>query len=48
MEASLDIDQLGQLVEGVRFVEKALQPVDKDAMAKELEPTRKIFMGAEA
>ena len=45
VEASLDMDQLEQLVEGVRFVEEALQPVDKDQMAKELSREREIFMG---
>lgn len=43
--SSLDLGQLAQLVEGVRFIEKALQPVNKNAMARELEPIRKIFMG---
>lgn len=46
--ASLDMDQLGQLVEGVRFIEKALRPVDKDALAKELAETRRVFMGEDA
>jgi len=46
--ASLDMGQLRQLVEGVRFVEKAMQRVDKNAMAKELAETRRVFMGSNA
>ena len=46
--ASLDMGQLRQLVEGVRFVEKAMQPVDKDALAERLAETRRVFMGATA
>lgn len=42
--SSITIDQLKQLVEGVRFIEKAKQPVDKDALAKELEPMRRLFL----
>ena len=42
--ASLTMDQLAQLVEGVRFVEKAMQPVDKDALAEQLAETRRVFM----
>ena len=42
--SSITVDQLKQLVEGVRFIEKAKQPVDKDALAKELEPMRELFM----
>jgi N,N'-diacetyllegionaminate synthase len=42
--ASLDIGQLRQLVEGVRFIEKAMQPVDKDKMAEKLAETRRVFM----
>lgn len=42
--ASLTIDQLRQLVEGVRFVEKAMQPVDKDKQAQELAEVRRVFM----
>jgi N,N'-diacetyllegionaminate synthase len=42
--ASLDMGQLRQLVEGVRFVEKAMQPVDKDKMAEKLAETRRVFM----
>lgn len=40
--ASLTTAELRQLVEGVRFLERAL-PVDKDAMAVEMEPLRKMF-----
>jgi N-acetylneuraminate synthase len=43
--ASLDIGQLRQLVAGVRFVEQAMRPVDKDALSCELEPVRRVFMG---
>ena len=42
--ASLDMAQLRQLVEGVRFIEKAMQPVDKDKMAEQLAETRRVFM----
>lgn len=40
--ASLTTTELRQLVEGVRFLERAL-PVDKDAMAAEMEPLRRMF-----
>ncbi|MEA2558523.1 MAG: hypothetical protein QOH06_27 [Acidobacteriota bacterium] len=40
--ASLTTAELRQLVEGVRFLERAL-PVDKDAMAVEMEPLRQMF-----
>lgn len=42
--ASLTLEQLRQLVEGGRFVEKAMQPVDKDKLAEELAETRRVFM----
>jgi N,N'-diacetyllegionaminate synthase len=42
--SSITVEELRQLVEGVRFIEKAKQPVDKDALAKELEPMRRLFM----
>jgi len=43
--SSLTIPKLKELVEGVRFIETAkANPVDKDEMAKELEPMRRIFM----
>jgi N-acetylneuraminate synthase len=42
--ASLTTADLAQLVEGVRFVEKALaHPMDKDRMAEELAETRRMF-----
>jgi len=42
--ASLTMDELSQLVGGVRFIEKALaNPVDKDAMAKSLSSLRDTF-----
>jgi N-acetylneuraminate synthase len=43
--ASVTIDDLRRLVEGVRFLERArAHPVDKDAAAGELEPMRRLFM----
>lgn len=42
--SSITTAELRQLVEGVRFIEKARQPVDKDALAKKLEPMRELFM----
>ncbi len=42
--ASVTIDELGQLVEGVRFIEKSLaNPVSKEQMAGDLEDLRTIF-----
>ena len=42
--ASITTAELAQLVEGVRFVERALShPVDKEAMSRELAPMRSIF-----
>ncbi|MEM7588307.1 MAG: N-acetylneuraminate synthase family protein, partial [Acidobacteriota bacterium] len=42
--SSLRVDELAQLVEGVRFTETALaHPVDKQAMATELDELRGIF-----
>lgn len=43
-ESSITVDDLARLVEGVRFIEKAKTPVDKNAMARELEPMRELFM----
>lgn len=41
---SLTPAELRQLVDGVRFVEQAMaHPVDKDAMAREMEPMRQLF-----
>jgi N,N'-diacetyllegionaminate synthase len=42
--ASITLDELGRLVQGVRFIEKAMQPVDKDKLSLELEPVRRVFM----
>ena len=43
--ASLTTDELRQLVEGVRFIEKMrAHPVDKDTIAIELAGMRKLFM----
>jgi N-acetylneuraminate synthase len=44
VSSSITIEDLRRLVEGVRFIEKAKTPVDKDALAKELEPMRLLFM----
>lgn len=42
--ASITTQELRQLVEGVRFIEKArANPVDKDAIAQELKPMRELF-----
>ncbi len=42
--ASVTFEALGQIMEGIRFVETARQsPVDKDAQARELEDLRAIF-----
>ncbi|HYN22313.1 MAG TPA: N-acetylneuraminate synthase family protein [Thermoanaerobaculia bacterium] len=42
--ASLTTAELRQLVDGVRFLERALtHPVDKDSMAGEMEPLRRMF-----
>ena len=41
--SSITLDELRQLVTGVRFIERALIPVDKDEMASKLEPMRKLF-----
>jgi N-acetylneuraminate synthase len=42
--ASVTLDELHQLVDGVRFIEKAIaNPVDKDSMAVELGPMRELF-----
>jgi N-acetylneuraminate synthase len=36
--------ELRQLVEGVRYIEKMMaNPVDKDAIAQEMEPLRQLF-----
>jgi N-acetylneuraminate synthase len=42
--ASLTIAELGELVEGARFIRTALQnPINKDSMAAELSPMRSLF-----
>lgn len=42
--ASITVEELKQLVEGVRFIETAMSnPVDKDRMAQELSEMRRIF-----
>ena len=42
--ASLTTNELKQLVEGVRFIERMkMHPVDKDAVAQEMAPLRKLF-----
>jgi N-acetylneuraminate synthase len=42
--ASLTIEELRQLVDGVRFVERMrANPVDKDAIARDMAPLRDIF-----
>jgi N-acetylneuraminate synthase len=42
--ASVTVDELAKLVEGVRFIERALRnPVDKQALAAELDPLRRLF-----
>lgn len=42
--ASVTPDELRQLVEGVRFIERMqASPVDKDAAAREMQPLRDIF-----
>jgi N-acetylneuraminate synthase len=44
VSSSLTSLELRQLVDGIRYVEKMLaNPVDKDIMASELEPLRRIF-----
>lgn len=40
--ASITIDELKQLVQGVRFAEK-MKPVDKDAVASEMAEMRRLF-----
>jgi N,N'-diacetyllegionaminate synthase len=42
--ASLDMGQLRQLVEGVRFIEQAMRPTDKDELAAQLADVRGVFM----
>jgi N,N'-diacetyllegionaminate synthase len=43
--ASVTTTELRQLVEGIRFIEKMMaHPVDKDRLAEEASPLRKMFM----
>lgn len=44
MSSALTIDELHQLVQGVRFVER-MTPVDKNQLAGELTEMRRIFAG---
>ena len=44
--SSLTVTELATLVEGVRFIEKAMEPVDKEQMAEELGRMRELFMVA--
>ena len=42
--ASITIEELSQVVEGIRYVEKMIQnPVNKDDMAQQLRPVRDLF-----
>lgn len=41
--ASVTIDELRQLVDGVRFIECMQQPVDKDSLASDFQPLRDMF-----
>jgi N-acetylneuraminate synthase len=42
--ASVTVEELRQLVDGIRFVERMrAHPVDKDAIAREMAPLRAIF-----
>lgn len=42
--ASVTLDELRQVVDGIRFIEKMrAAPVDKDAIAAEMQPLREIF-----
>ncbi len=42
--SSITTEQLRELVQGTRFIENAIaNPVDKDSLARELEPLRKLF-----
>jgi N-acetylneuraminate synthase len=46
--ASITTAQLGELVRGVRFVEQAMRPVDKDLMASHLVDVRRGGMGEDS
>jgi N-acetylneuraminate synthase len=42
--ASVTVEELKQLVDGIRFIERAMaSPVDKNAAAKTMEPLRQLF-----
>jgi N-acetylneuraminate synthase len=42
--ASVTVDELTQLVQGIRFIERALaNPIDKQAMARDLAPLKQLF-----
>jgi len=42
--SSLTISEIKEMVDGIKFIENILDnPVDKDKMAEELQPMRKIF-----
>lgn len=44
VQASVTTNELRQLCDGVRFLDRALaEPVDKDLLAREFEPLREIF-----
>ena len=44
VSASITIEELRQLVDGVRFVERMrAHPIDKDAVASDMAPLRAIF-----
>ena len=44
VSSSITIDELRQLVEGVRWIERIItNPVDKDEMAQEMQPMRDLF-----
>lgn len=44
VSASITMDEMRQLVRGVRFIEEMMaNPVDKNALAEEMEPLRKLF-----
>jgi N-acetylneuraminate synthase len=44
VSASITIQELSQLVEGIRFIEKATRnPVDKDTVTRELQSVRDLF-----
>jgi N,N'-diacetyllegionaminate synthase len=43
--SSITMDEMRQLVEGIRFIEQMkAHPLDKDAMVEELAPLRRMFM----